>query len=112
MDYICVLTGQFNTHVNDLNLAPTDMLSRSISDQWVLDIKNNIRMAPGMLITRVPVNLKLNEINDTLITGTVLSLSNIVEPRKELTDYKVGDLVSVRFSKFGIPKRNYWDDWR
>ncbi|XP_060564093.1 uncharacterized protein LOC132723396 [Ruditapes philippinarum] len=43
-------------------------------------------------------------INDTPITGTVLSLSNIVEPRKELTDYKVGDLVSVRFSKFGIPK--------
>lgn len=43
-------------------------------------------------------------INDNPITGTVLSLSNIVEPRKELTDYKVGDLVSVRFSRFGVPK--------
>jgi hypothetical protein len=62
MDYICVLTGQFKTHVNDLNLAPTDMLSRNISDQWVLDIKNSIRMAPGKLITRIPVNLKLNEV--------------------------------------------------
>lgn len=43
-------------------------------------------------------------INDNPIKGNVLNLNNIVEPRKELSKYEEGDLVSAKLSGFGIPK--------
>jgi len=42
--------------------------------------------------------------NDDPITGNVLSLTNIVDPRKPICDYKVGDVVSVRLKSFGNPE--------
>ena len=41
-------------------------------------------------------------INDDPITGNVLNMKSVVEPRKPLIDYKVGDRVLAKCPGFGI----------
>ena len=41
-------------------------------------------------------------INDDQVTGNVLNLTNIVEPRKPLADYKEKDVVKAKCPGFGL----------